>query len=116
MGRRGRPKKIRLSDDELLESLLLKAYNFCLDKDGNVRLERNGTPLTLEETAFMIWNIEGRKTKKPLCNMMMIKTERAALDKMRKGLQKYGIKSLDDVFEPRFRAAASKYGCTDCPE
>ena len=117
MGRRGRPKKVKLNDDELLEEILFKAYNFYVDgRDGSLKLERNGTPLTLEETAFMVWNMEGRKTKQPLTRVAMLKTEHAALQKMRKGLAKYGIKQLDDVFDPKYRCAATRYGSTDCPE
>lgn len=117
MGRRGRPKKIQLTDDELFEELLFKAYNFYIDKrDGSLKLERNGAPLTLEETSFMIWNLDGRKTSKPLSKVMMLKTEQSALQKLRKGLAKYGINSIDDVFDPRYRTAAPMHGSTDCPE
>jgi len=114
---RGRPRKAKLSMDEKFEDILFRAYDFYLDKDGNLKIERNSTPLTLEETAFMVWNMEGRKTKKPLSNMMIINTERKALEKLRVGLARFGIKSLDDVFDPKYRTAAtSKYGCTDSPE
>jgi len=114
---RGRPKKIQLTDDEKLEEILFKAYNFCYDKHGNLKLVRNTTPLTLEETAFMVWNMEGRKTKKPLSNMMMINTERKALEKIKTGLAKFGIKGFDDVFDAKGRSCATtKYGATDSPE
>ena len=114
---RGRPKKAKLSDDDRFEEILFRAYNFYIDKrDGKLKLERNDTVLTLEDTAFMVWNLEGRKTAKPLCKPMMIRTERSALQKFKAGLAKIGITRFDDVFEPKRMIAAPKYGSTDMPE
>ena len=56
---------------------------------------RTGHKLTLDETAVMIWN--PKKEKKPLSAMGVLKIERRALEKIRKGLAKYGITKLDDV-------------------
>lgn len=114
--KRGRRKKLALSDDEMLEELLFKAYDISVDAHGELRFERNSNVLTLQETAFMLWNIEGRKTAKPFTNTYMIKTEKRALDKLRAGLQRYGINSLDDVFDPHWRTTACINGSTDCPE
>lgn len=107
---RGRPKKIKLTDDEKLEEILFKAYNFYIDKNGDLKLERNTTPLTLEETSFLLWNIESKKTSKPMSNMNVIKIERSALTKMRKGLNKIGITNFSDVFDSRYRMNAK---CAD---
>ena len=40
--------------------------------------------------------------------MGVLKIEQRALEKLKNALAKYGIKSLDDVFEPKYR----DYGCT----
>lgn len=105
---RGRPKKERLSDDDRLAELLLKCYDFSIDENGKTVLTRNTEVLSLDDTAFMIWNFEGRKTPKPLSNMMMIKTERKALEKIKAGLAKQGITKLSDVIGDQ-RTYCNKY-------
>lgn len=65
-----------------------------------------GKPLTLEQTAVALWHVEGRKTKKPMTKMGVLKIEQAALAKMRQGLLKYGITSLDDVIDVKHRENA----------
>lgn len=59
-----------------------------------------GKPLTLDQAAVALWHIEGRKTKKPMTKMGLLKVEQNALLKMKQGLAKYGITKLDDVFDP----------------
>lgn len=102
---RGRPRKIRKSLEDELDDVILKAYNFNYDKCGNLKIIRNTTPLSLEETALLIWANEGRKTPKPLSKMQIIKTERSALAKIKSGLAKYGIKGLDDIFDKKLTAS-----------
>ena len=65
-----------------------------------------GKPLTLEQTAVALWHIEGRKTKKPLTKMGVLKIEQGALAKMKQGMLKYGITQLDDVLDVRGRERA----------
>lgn len=65
-----------------------------------------GKPLTLEQTAVALWHIEGRKTKKPMTKMGVLKIEHGALAKMKQGLLKYGITQLDDVMDIRGRERA----------
>lgn len=105
---RGRPKKVVMNDDDRLAELLLKCYTFSVDADGKTILTRNNEVLSLEDTAFMIWNFEGRKTPKPLSNMMMINTERKALEKFKSGLAKYDITQLSDVIGDH-RTYCNKY-------
>ena len=69
--------------------------------------------LTLEQTAVLIWHVEGRKTKAPMTKMGMLKVEQNALLKMRIGLAKYGITKLDDVLNVGRREAVSANGWTE---
>ena len=65
-----------------------------------------GKPLTLEQTAVALWHIEGRKAKKPMTKMGVLKVEQGALLKMRQGLAKHGITKLDDVLDVNKREIA----------
>lgn len=60
-----------------------------------------GKCLTLDETAFAIWDPETQE--KPMTPMGILKIERRALEKLKSKLKKYGIHSLDDVFDPKHR-------------
>lgn len=60
-----------------------------------------GNGLTLDETAFAIWDPETQA--KPMSPMGILKIERRALAKLKNELAKYGIKNLDDVFDPKYR-------------
>lgn len=100
---RGRPRKEKLSAEDEIEQLILKAYTPLYDRYGNLRFERNTTPLTADETALMIWAIEGKKDKKPLSKVRIIQLENQALKKIRAGLAKFGIKDFSDVYDARGR-------------
>lgn len=79
-----------------------------LKADAEEKL-RTGHCLTLDETAVMIWN--PKKEKKPLSTMGILKIERRALSKIRKGLAKMGITKLEDVIGVKTReAGAVKFG------
>ena len=81
-----------------------------LDDAIGTYLVKGPGSLTLEQTAVLIWHIEGRKTKAPMTKMGMLKVEQNALMKLRLGLAKYGIKSLDDVIDPNGRQTAEAKG------
>lgn len=70
-------------------------------KEQCLKKHEAGENLTLDETAFAIWNPE--KESKPMTPMGILKIERRALDKLKTALKKYGINNLDDVFDPRHR-------------
>ena len=80
--------------------------HWLLMKKEALRKRCEGSRLTLEETSYAIWNPE--KEDHPMTCMGVLKIEQRALEKLKLGLAKYGIKSLDDVFEPKYR----DYGCT----
>ena len=65
-----------------------------------------GERLSLEETAFAIWN--PAVESKPFTPMGVLKIERRALEKVKLMLKKYGINSLDDAFDPKFRENAKQ--------
>ena len=65
-----------------------------------------GESLTLDETAFAIWDSEHEK--KPMTPMGILKIERRALTKLKVELAKHGIKNLDDVFDPKGRENAKQ--------
>lgn len=71
---------------------LIDFRNQCLRK------HREGLHLTFEETAAVIWDPNG-KASKPMTSMAICKIEQKALAKLKAALAKYGIKSLDDMFE-----------------
>lgn len=70
-------------------------------KDLALFKHSNGNPLTLEETAFAIWNPD--VDEHPMTSMGILKIEKKALDKLKSKLKKYRISNLDDVFESKFR-------------
>ena len=74
---------------------MLKFKERCLKKHGS------GKSLTLDETAFAIWDPDTQE--KPMTPMGILKIERRALEKLKSELKKYGIKNLDDVFDPKYR-------------
>lgn len=69
--------------------------------------------MTLEEAAFAIWMIEGRKTPKPFSKIYARKLEQSALRKMRKGLAKYKICKVDDVLDLSSSRQRVAYGTAD---
>ena len=70
---------------------------------------RTGHNLNLNEIAVMIWN--PKKETKPLSAMGILKIERRALLKIRKGFAKMGITKLDDVVGVKTREAGTlKFG------
>lgn len=80
--------------DEKTEKLL------ALKKEA-IKKHAEGKTLTLEETALAIW--DPSKKKHPMTTMGVLKLERRALDKLKTKLKDYGINSLDDIFDPKFR-------------
>lgn len=93
MAKRGRKPKVKLDIEDQLDEAIGK----YLTKQ----------PLTLEETALLIWQIEGRPTEKPLTKARMKAIENSALTKFKIGLEKQGITKLDDVLNTgRSRAPA----------
>lgn len=72
----------------------------------------NGEPMTLEETALAMWMHDGRKTKKPMTRMGMLKMEQKILGKLKAECAKRGV-TVEDLacFQRDGRtAAASKWG------
>lgn len=96
MAKRGRKPKPKLDIEDQLDEAI-----------GKYMMKM---PLTLEETALLIWQIEGRKTSKPLTKPRMKAIENTAMSKLRTGLQKMGITKLDDVYNVSKRSYAR---CTD---
>lgn len=90
----------------LLESPCSSKESMLEFKKQCLKKHEMGEPLTLEETAFAMWNPETEN--KPMTAMGVLKIERRALDKMKLALKKYGIHNLDDVFDPRHREAAKQ--------
>ena len=66
-----------------------------------IKKHKDGKPLTLDETAFAVWDPETQA--KPMSPMGILKIERRALEKLKIELKKYGINNLDDVFDPKHR-------------
>ena len=65
-----------------------------------------GECLTLDETAFAVWNPD--KEAKPMTPMGILKIERRALTKLKAEFAKLGVKNLDDVFDPKSRETAKQ--------
>lgn len=74
---------------------MLEFKKQCLKK------HEDGEPLTLEETAFAMW--DPTTESKPMTAMGILKIERRALDKLKLALKHKKINSLDDLFDPRHR-------------
>lgn len=108
--KRGRPKKEHVDEDQMFQDILFKAYDVGCNKRGDLTFSRNGVPLTLEETAYLLWCFEGKKTSKPMTKVGILKIEKQALDKCKKAFAKHGIKNLDDVFECSGRQRANAVG------
>lgn len=70
-------------------------------KKEALKKHASGERLTLEETAVAIWDPETEKN--PMTCMGVLKIEKRALAKLKLALRKYGIKNLDDIFEPKYR-------------
>lgn len=77
-----------------------KEHWLQLRKDA-LRKYKAGERLTLEETAVAIWDPESEK--QPMTCMGILKIEKRALDKLRNKLKTFGIKNLNDIFEPKYR-------------
>ena len=92
----GRPKKIQIPIEEQKDEIIYKLYDFYTDDKGIERAKRSQQCLNLEETALAMSMIDG---KKPISKMGVLKIQTKALEKIRKGLEKYGIKSLSDVLD-----------------
>jgi len=105
----------KLSLDEQEELVLDKLLEPTVGKDGKLRFERSSEMLSLEESAVALWMIEGRKRSKPMTKMGLLKIEQQALLKIRLGLAKYGIKSLDDVLDTHKgrKALSTKFDSID---
>ena len=69
-----------------------------------------GQRMSLEETAIAIWMHEGKKKPKPFSKIYALKLEQQALAKLRKGLEKFGIKKIDDVLDFGKSRQPLKYG------
>lgn len=67
---------------------------------------KRGNCLTLEETALAIWN--PLTERRPMTCMGVLKIEKRALAKLKEQLGKYGINSLSDVFETKYREIGGK--------
>lgn len=91
----------------------LKRNNVMIDAEKQRFLELKeealkkhvaGNALTLEETAYAMW--DPNSENRPMSAMGILKIERRALDKLKHRLSKYGITSLDDIFDPKYRELA----------
>lgn len=92
MAKRGRKPKIKLDIEDQIDDALGK-YLFNM-------------PLTLEESALLLWQKEGRKTAIPLSKARIKAIENSALAKIKIGLAKYGITKTDDIFDLSKRSNA----------
>ena len=71
-------------------------------KKEALRRRSSGEYLTLEETAVAIW--DPKKEDHPMTCMGVLKIEKRALSKAREAfIKKYGINSISDVIDPKFR-------------
>lgn len=98
----GRHKKEVLTDEEMEELVISKYMTY--------------SPMTLEEAAFALWMIDGKKTARPMTRMGILKIEQKACAKMREKLKKYGIKQLDDVVDICKSHRAAKQNKFEAPE
>lgn len=75
-------------------------------REACIAKHKSGERLTLEETAYAIWN--PKLEKKPMTSMGIYKIEQRAMLKLRSALSsRYGIKQLDDVYENSNRIVAN---------
>lgn len=89
----GRKPKEKLTQEEMEDLVMCKWLNH--------------EPMSLEEASIALWMHEGRKRARPYTKMQILKIEQQALKKLRDGLAKFGIKNLDDVFDPGYRNLSS---------
>jgi len=74
----------------------------------------NGEPMTLEESALALWMADGRKSKKPMSRMGMLKMEQRIMEKLRKACVENGITVEDLVcFQRDKRSCARQWGAVD---
>lgn len=83
MAKRGRKPKVQLDLEDQIDAALEK---YLMHQ-----------PLTLDESALLLWQKENRPTEIPLSKARIKAIENSALTKLREGLKKFGINSLDDV-------------------
>jgi len=105
-----------LTDDEIAEKLICKAYSFKYDiASGQVKLVRNGQRLNLEETAYMMWLYDGKPGKKPMTKTGMMKQEQKICQKIKAELNKRGFKDseLHDLLEVMSRSGRQPAACCD---
>lgn len=98
----GRHKKEILTDEQM-EELVISKY-------------LTHSPMTCEEAAFALWLADGKKTKRPMTRMGLLKIEQRALKKVREGLKHYGIKSFDDVFDVNRSHRIAKQNKFEAPD
>ena len=100
-----------MADEELSaiskeRAILRKKLNLIDKKRKAMQKHKDGKCLTFEETAFAIWDID--KETRPMSPMGICKLQKRILEKCNGKLSKVGIKSSDDVFEPKDREVAKK--------
>jgi hypothetical protein len=66
-------------------------------EDDAILAYLSGVQPTLEQTAVLLWMMEGRKTPEPMSKAQIKYIETTALNKLRDGLSKVGITSLASV-------------------
>lgn len=95
MGRKAKPK---LSLREMEDEVILKYMNH--------------EPMTLEEAALAMWMYDGRKTKKPMTRMGLLKQEAKIMKKLQKACKAAGIgpEVLELFGAPRRQAVEAKSG------
>ena len=80
-------------------------------KNEALKKHKAGERLTLEETAVAIWN--PKTERQPITCMGVLKIEKRALAKIKAKLRADNIRSLDDVFEPKYREYGSRASLSD---
>ena len=83
----------------------LKAKKEALSKHAE------GEALTLDETAAALWNPETEAH--PMTSMGVLKIEKKALAKLKTKLSAFGISSLDDLFDAKFREYGKQTSTTN---
>lgn len=74
----------------------------------------NGEPMSLEEAALALWMCDGRKTKKPMTRMGILKMEQRIMQKLRKACAEKGV-TIDDLasFTKDKRSCVKQWGASD---
>lgn len=88
-------EELQISSPRSSKAAMLAFRGECLRK------HRDGKALTLDETAFAMWNPDTEA--KPMTPMGILKIERRALAKLKEKLKESGVTSLDDLFDPKHR-------------